>query len=614
MTRLATLLPLEITLVAPFASHGLQAGRVGVDVALARNAAGDLVLPGTLLAGIVRAALIEVAQDVPDATLTLPDGPLDVGEACRALFGQPSGDDAASGSGSAEPLDGWRVANEPKRGTLTIGDLVCQTPEPDAAETDRQMVRVEIDRLLGAAKEGHLVTIECPFPAGTPVHFAGTAHHVGELSAGQVAALLRAALSRVPAVGAMKSVGFGRVEGFSVGEPETIALRPAAAAPNAPEQRIKIVYALDRPFLIDLARRGSNLHIGSDIIPGGAIKGTLAAAVKRLKGDGPAVNAFLEGLTVSHARPAPLVDGDPPEVRPELPLSLALCGERLVDLLLADPDPARWPPLADGKAAKFRPDWKDEDFAAVDDALYGGSTPPRPKREVRTRTAIDPVMGAAAYDGDDEAGMLFSDSAVRPDGFVWAGTITLQDKGDTRLFAEALDILAAGAPGLGKTGAVITATSIAAPEADSCEPLGDGLYALTLQTPALLNDLDALRQGKTVAEDYRDYFAGTGLGMTLVNHFARQRLAGGYIALRYPPRPDRYEPYLLTEPGSVFLVRPGSDQALQQVLRYGLPPRVSGSPTWRTCPFMRENGYGAVRANVVDHSRLFDFLAERVRP
>jgi hypothetical protein len=80
--------------------------------------------------------------------------------------------------------------------------------------------------------------------------------------------------------------------------------------------------------------------------------------------------------------------------------------------------------------------------------------------------------------------------------------------------------------------------------------------------------------------------------------FARQCLAGGYHASRRRPYPDYY-PFVLTEAGAVFrLAIKGEDtrRKLAEALRFGLPvPRLGGNvATWRTCPYMPENGYGEI--------------------
>lgn len=125
-------------------------------------------------------------------------------------------------------------------------------------------------------------------------------------------------------------------------------------------------------------------------------------------------------------------------------------------------------------------------------------------------------------------------------------------------------------------------------------------------TSAALNDVDALRQGCSLADDYAAYWRR--LGFTLKQFFASQQLVGGYVALRYPPKTGRCEPYLLTEPGSVFLVEPTVGAGpIERLLTHGLPPTDwIYNRTWEGTPFLPANGFGEVRLNVVDHRALLD--------
>ena len=596
MTVLRHEVPLGITLVAPFVSGGLQAGRMGVDVTLSRNADERLILPGTLVAGVLRAAMEAVRMAAPNGALTLSGQSVVVAEAITDLFGTGSAEN--DDRRTSPTMEGWRVANNPARGTLVIRDLEISDADEPKADTTGQMVRVEIDRDFGAVREGHIVVIECPFPAGRPVTFSGIADYVGGLDPSVVVDLLTAALSRVPAIGAMKSVGYGRVRSFLVGAAKPVA----AAVVKAPDTDVTVTYSIDRPFQVDQTRRGSNLYIGSPVVPGGAIKGSLACSLKQAAvADRSALDAFLASLTIGHAHPT---DGETgAEVAPVLPFSLAVSGETVVDVLLSDPDALIR--HAGDKSIRFAGDWKAKDRLTVATALDLHNPSKQPRRDVRTRTAIDPDTGGARFDIDANAGMLYSDSAVCANEHEWVGRWALPPGGNSALFDLALGILAAGIAGLGKTNAIIHSKTVVPTAVPKPSPVTGDLFAATLRSPALLNDLDALRNGTSTHGDYARYFKE--LGLNLVRAFARQRLVGGYIALRYPLRRDRYEPYLLTEAGSVFLLQ-APDQAARDALtnaaRLGLPPHFPHRDvTWQTCPFMRENGFGALRFNAVDHTR-----------
>ena len=129
-------------------------------------------------------------------------------------------------------------------------------------------------------------------------------------------------------------------------------------------------------------------------------------------------------------------------------------------------------------------------------------------------------------------------------------------------------------------------------------PGRDG-WAVTLLTAAVLNDQDRLRDGGDLAADYQDYWQGVLPGTRLVNFFATHRLAGGWQAVR-ARRHDGYRPFLLTEPGSVFLLQGGDPERMRDLLCGNLP--VRGGADWRTCSFVPGNGFGAIALDVIDHA------------
>lgn len=640
-------LPITVTVTAPFITRGLEAGALGLDMVMARAVGGDAryIIPGTLLAGVLRGALEAVANRLEGKTLTLAERSVDVGAWTAILFGRKSGEGAvpsdAADSGRRTGPDGWRVDNEPLRGTVSVSDLViaddswalAQAAIKDAAP----LTRVAIDPDRGAAREGQLLFIESPFKIGQPVTFRGDVvlRRSSDFPAAAVRELLLAALSHVPAIGAMKSAGFGRIEGFSIEPAPPIKSAPrkdaegrdTPAAPSATAipagSTVEVTYSVDRPFLIDARVGGGNEYIGAEIIPGGAIKGTLAAALvkpadtEQAKCHRATLNRALAETLIGHAYPVP-PGADSPRGR-ALPITLALhkAGDTLTlyDVARAGAtEGAKLPP-----GLRFVSDWKGDEEVKVRRYLgWAGADDPDLLRDVRTRTAIDPRTGSADYDEDQDSGRLFSDSAVspvctvhpdtkdQPARYLWRGRLTLPETEDQTLCDLLVKTLSAGVPHFGKTGAVLTATSmVVKDEAGTKRPdhQADHMYVLTLETPALLNDLDALREGRPVGDDYAAWFEQHGLDLDRA--FAEQRLAGGYLALRYPPRLDRYEPYLLTEPGAVFVVRERTPGAVAAVLRSGLRPRMPHrEATWCTCPFMSENGYGAVAVDVVDHARL----------
>lgn len=576
---------LALTLESPFVTKALALHRPMLDTALAR--AGDrYMLPGTLVQGVLSAALATLRQH-----MTGPDAP--TADELRRLFGAGSGKDNLKAEEKSR--EGWRVANEPERGLLDVGDLLIDRADQDRADKSGEVTRVALDAETGAAREGFLQVIELPFPIGEKATFRGTVHlRQGSITPARAKSLIECALALVPAIGAVKSAGFGRVCERLVGAPATIS----SAGTKTCSPRVAVEFTLDRPFVIDADRIGGNLFRGRDVIPGAVLKGALATALGDAGRLDPAMGDTLAAITVSHAFPLPAGGATP---RRAAPLSLAVAEKRVFDRLLADDNEIACV-RKDGRnvpaTLAFEPDFKDANGDQSRIAEFLGQRWQEPDAEVRTRTAIEHQLGAAEED------KLFSYKAIVPKGFRWRSTVTAPAGVDMSRFGEALAFLEAGLGWIGKTGAVMRDVTIQDKLPPTPQPVqpGDVRYALVLQTPALLNDLRELRQGRSAFEDYQAYFAA--LGYALHRHFARQRVVGGYHALRYPPRQDRYEVYVLTEPGSVFLIEPKDPKKgcdLPSLLTFGLPPKVPDALRhWRHCPFLPENGFGEVRCHVVD--------------
>lgn len=585
-------IPLSLTLVSPFATRG-PAARDTFDLPLARNEKNELILPSTLICGVVRAALARLAEELPD------DARLRLEAEIRALFGSGSRRDSSATQAA------WQVANEPSRGQLAIRDLVLDEASAEKElQNAKDYPRIQIDECLGSVNEGFLQFVELPFLIGDEVTFTGTVDlNVGTVAPERAQTLLRKALALVPAIGAIKSSGFGRVACSNV-SPAIVPIAAAVAARRrAAGALLQVTYSMDRPFLVGGRMASANLFEGSPVIPGGAIKGTLAEALTRSSRMTDAMRNFVAGLTVGHAFPRP-ASGQ--RSWQPLPLSVATATHEqapiVFDRLLAtDPEgPLRRSGSGKALTLSYFPDIKDRSDDSPLRAQLGLDCK-TPSYVVRTRTKIDAERGNAAF--EDGAGQLFSYAAVSPSGFVWVGRWVLPEDTDATLADEVEAFLRQGIVGLGKTGALLKAESI---EVAPAVPVTTPPYALTLMTSAALNDVDTLRRGCSLADDYAAYWQC--LGYTLKQFFASQQLVGGYAALRYPPKTGRCEPYLLTEAGSVFLVEPAAGaRPIEQLLAHGLPPTDwIDNRTWQGTPFLPTNGFGEVRLNVVDHQALLD--------
>ena len=215
---------------------------------------------------------------------------------------------------------------------------------------------------------------------------------------------------------------------------------------------------------------------------------------------------------------------------------------------------------------------------------------------------------------------MFTRVAINPEDLIWVGEIERGDADPIR-FAEVLNILAAGLPGIGKTQATATVSfNLPEPRLDprplKVTPAGHQVWRIVLETDALLHgpgDVfkheDQLDPVDRLNRQYRDYFAAaindrTGQVVATADDlqlsaFATQRWVGGYLARRYPAYSDRYYPHLLTEAGSTFFLTtpPDTSPAVVSFATAGLPlpPSVPDEPMQHErSPFIPQNGYGEV--------------------
>ena len=144
-----------------------------------------------------------------------------------------------------------------------------------------------------------------------------------------------------------------------------------------------------------------------------------------------------------------------------------------------------------------------------------------------------------------------------------------------------------------------------------------GLAIIQLQTDTLMFDAKALAEKKCTIDlqsVYQEYWGDiTGESCELLSFFARQQMSGGYLAKKlYPLYADCYYPYVLTEAGSVFVLKIRNEavakEKLSDFIKNGLPlplqitallPEVKHPwEHWKTCPYVPENGYGEIIVNL----------------
>lgn len=618
-------LSVALTLRSPFMFQGLANAMLGIDAAHLRDERGRPIIPADQIKGVLKAACVVLEKHAPslapDVKRTPNDRPKRLLE---RLFGAVSPDHIENN---------FESYDRPDRGLLIAGDLAASLPEKSELTT----TRIEIDDETGAVKSGALQVVELVAPFGKEVEFTGTFTLLAEdgVDPERAETLLSRALALVPAIGAFKSAGFGEVTASKV----KIAADPKdAALPGGgtiQEDRLRLAYRVtfDRPILVNAERVTDNLFAGAAVVPGAAFKGALAGMMKLAVADPEAGGDWgksLAALRISHAFP----ENDDGELS-GLPLPASLLswpdgGEtNFADaLLLGDLSPqvpvsGFTTMVRDPEDNTLRPmaplhplDWKGDSFSDGRRFPKPVGLPPQPRTHVSigadTLVAKDQDLFTTVAQG-----VLLKDRTTERK---WRVVMDFQDVENPEHRAILRQLIEGGLVPVGRTGAFACFKPVTMDDPpNDAKRLGrlrlaqapgalavaghPDLYALTLVTPALLTDPQS---EASIEQQYKCHIE-VATGGTLLRHYTIRRLAGGYIATRRRPYGKTYYPFVLTDAGSVFLIKGGDAAKLASIARSGLPPVVLSNAeplTWKNCPYLRENGYGEAAFSLVDHANL----------
>jgi hypothetical protein len=594
-----------LTLQAPLLSHAAGTLSLGVDAAMQRYR-GRPVLNGSQIRGNLRHLLQHFANELAADGFgdRLDDDHL------RVWFGPPD-----------------HTEQEHKKAALAF-DFFWLPEEASLLVPDQPLrYRIEIAN-SGTVAPGSLQVIESPYPVGAEVHFRGEIEaridhgrfEDDDEALAHCEHWLSKAVAALPAVGALKGVGFGRVlrAELYLGEP-SLRAKSKQPAPLGTD-RIGIALYLDRPFSlgIEVAHQPeNNRYLHGTQIPGAAIKAVMARA---WEGAAESLNERFDfdRLVITNALPASRYR---PERRLPLPLSLALFdvegGSVVRDLALRK----RPCLLRENKgvlAPRFLPDWKEAELATVERLAFGRK-PLEIPRLLSVRTAIELGPNVAEED------RLFALECTDVAEHVWCADIDLSQvpEGDRlRVRDNLIELLDEGLDGIGKTNAKARVEICSEPFSksvpDPSDEPADEPVVILLRSPArmLPDDLDlaGTNGDEGLAEKYRAYWLEESNGLFEPSHyFAQQEMVGGkYYQLHYRQIKNRYEPAWLTRTGSVFVLCPtdGADPTavrgkLAEWASSGLRPvgREDGTH-WERNPFLRENGLGEVAVNHPIHWEL----------
>ena len=598
-----------ISLKTPIISQAGGGRKLGVDTAATFDGDGHPALPGTLIKGNLREAWKKLAQISP-SFLSL--------NTIEAWLGPEPKVEALSDEVGSD-------RNEPKRSRLRFPPY-WRAEIAVTQEQSHSLHRIAIDVNTGAVRRQALQVIETPHLPDQTAIYQGEIKAVvsDEAQSKQLGRWLKKGLEFIPALGAFKGVGFGRVikvEIFS----ELLADEETVDCESYDPDGFGITLKLDRPFCFAKPHSPDSNRFESEMfIPGAAIKGALAGYLKDLRlfdktGRYGQLSNYFDLIRFTHAQ---LESVDAGKRTMTVPLSWATDEEKdpnIYDLALKSS-----PGLLNGSAPRFQPDWKDKHDEKAETLLLQKPFDQAPRHALTVRTAIE--NGAAKRE------QLFAVETVVAGDHAWLADVDLSrvPESERQAVGQQLRLLLRhGLSNLGKTKAhakvIFSAKRQTSVFASNPILLNGTTAIVTLQSATRLfaktpnipptNGEDGLK------DTYRQVWQNLSGGLLELSHYyAKQTLVGGgYIKSRFWDSSLPYNPQLLTLAGSVFVLKLAkgkesseAETLLQNWLIQGLPqPEYVNDPDptkeaagWQSNPWLAVNGYGEVVVNPPFHQEL----------
>jgi len=608
-------LTVRLTLQAPLISSGGGDATRGLNRIFYRNADGQFALQGSHLKGKLREAMQELLAGGAIAGVNLIE-----------LFGNEN-----------------RAGHYfPEYAALRFSDFILQSNP--AVPASQSLTRVSIDTQTGTSRENFLQMTENIASVGASTEWEGKISFfaVDTDQAKKLAGIILLGLKWITAVGAVKGSGYGRLE--NVMQVSLAPCQPRHTFPSKPvsQRDLTLIFTFDDDLLIGgvKKKKAVNYLESQYVIPGAVIKGALARFLNELCGN-TVLTAGIDGsnaevhqhfeklaehfsaLHISHAFPSSNGSSAAAVTRAvTVPFSTARASEnKFFDVArIAKPQLDH-----QGRAPEFMIDWKDpealnKDFGWAECEIINKT---RTAIEPQTRRAHEKKLYTFQYLTPYVARPANSKSNVDRSKVKWVAHVRLPElkTAQQQLLDDFCLAIKSGWQFLGKRGARFTCEVVPGhvpAKINSHEPdlLVDGFAIVALQTEALLFDGRALapqRDQINLFEIYQRYWQqATEQSCDLERFFARQKLWGGYLAQRYKLGPHYY-PFVLTEAGSVFVLRAKDAErartCLQELKENGLPlPEeilqqiaAAGKAPWQACPFVRENGFGEINLNLEWH-------------
>lgn len=616
-------LTVSLTVKGPLISSGGGDATRGLNRVFSLNAAEQPVLRGSHVKGKLKEAMRELSAVLPDKIYDL-----------HILFGKEQEKEDSN-------------PRHPKRASLQISDFtLAEEPAPPRISCN---TRVSMDRKTGTSREQHLQMFENLFDSGSSIKWIGTISFFSsdDKAARELGNQLEIGLKWITALGGTKGTGYGRLEQVST---ELTSYSSSPVVSLAIEgSGIPLCFEFIDDLLIGGQKKPKSNFVESEkIIPGSAVKGSLARFLNMVCGTNPATEPVLQNnnavarefpflakyfshLRFLHAFPALPDHTARPVVLPYSTVQIEASADesRFGDVALLDG------PVLDKKnrAPRFLIDWKENNATVNLREWFGWGTPEiinktRTAIEEKTRTAKEEMLYTFQYltpyqvpgrdDPDEEK------QRVRWFSRIMLPQMELAQR--QRLLQELNRAIRLGWRHMGKRDARFRLVdngneASVLPFASRKSTLSKGgLAVVMLQTDTLMFDAKALAEKKSGVDlhtVYKEYWNKITEGSCeLQRFFARQHMSGGYLAKKiYPLYSDCYYPYVLTEAGSVFVLKilnkAVGERKLSDFVENGLPlpPQIiallpDGAPHWeywKNCPYVPENGYGEIIINLDWH-------------
>ncbi len=565
-----------LKLKAPILTNTSGAINFGLDAAMRRDRQQRPAFPGTLIKGNLRHAWQELHKITGSPTTAFID----------KWLGQASSTDKET----------------PEEGLLDFAEFWSDL-DWQAERGNGKRYRIAIDKGIGASAAGDMQVLDSPYNTGEAPLFTGFIEaFIDSTKEAELPRWIDKGLSFIPAIGALKTSGFGKVEGVEV----TLAKVDDAPRPLDETLANAAVIGLrikpSRPFCFAKPRVGTGNNFQTENhIPGGAIIAAVARRIHQEPGKWSLLEQYLDLLSFSHAQPVREGSNNRPL---QIPLSLIAVGGRFIDITAQ----GKAEPI-NGIAPLFSIDWKDKESKAarlILDPSLKEDDDTAPSTCLEIRTAIDPKTGTASES------QLFSMEEVIPDGFDWLCNLSLGriKDGDRKGLVEELHkLFQRTLTHLGKTKArAIVTMEPGYPYTLGEQQITGEVVSIYLQSPARLLPTGFQSQGTNRGDRLHAAYADawqelSGESLSLNHFYAQQQLLGGrHWWKRFAPAEQNYHPELFTTAGSVFVLKIENGKReramtfLERWRRDGLPQLMDapGGERWQNNPWIAANGYGEI--------------------